>query len=134
MDAEDIREIFRGLGPVQIRRMFGGQGVYRDDLMFALVAAGELYLKTDDESRPAVLPGYPPRRAARDAGSRPFSYETRDGSKTLTSYWLMPESALDDPEEAAELGRMAVAAARRKAAGKSKAAAKTRKRASGSVT
>ena len=39
MDAEDIREIFRGLGPVQIRRMFGGQGVYRDDLMFALVAA-----------------------------------------------------------------------------------------------
>ena len=124
MDAEDIREIFRGLGSVQIRRMFGGQGVYRDELMFALVASGELYLKTDDES----VAFY------RDAGSRPFSYETRDGSKTLTSYWLMPESALDDPEEAAELGRMAVAAAQRKAAGKSKAAAKARKRASGPVT
>ena len=50
MDAEAIREIFRGLGPVQIRRMFGGQGIYRDELMFALVASGELYLKTDDES------------------------------------------------------------------------------------
>jgi DNA transformation protein len=124
MDAEDIREIFRGLGPVQIRRMFGGQGVYRDDLMFALVAAGELYLKTDDESVAFF----------REAGSRAFSYGTRDGSRTLTSYWLMPESALEDPDEAAELGRMAVAAARRKASGKSKAAAKTRKRASGSVT
>ncbi len=124
MDAEDIREIFRGLGPVQIRRMFGGQGVYRDELMFALVASGELYLKTDDESVAFF----------RDAGSRPFSYETRDGSKTLTSYWLMPESALDDPEEAAELGRMAVAAARRKATGKAKAAMKTRRRASGPVT
>lgn len=124
MDAEDIREIFRGLGPVQIRRMFGGQGVYRDDLMFALVASGELYLKTDDESVAFF----------RDSGSRAFSYGTRDGSRTLTSYWLMPESALEDPDEAAELGRMAVAAARRKAAGKSKAAAKTWKRASGSVT
>ena len=124
MDAEDIREIFRGLGPVQIRRMFGGQGVYRDDLMFALVASGELYLKTDDESVAFF----------REAGSHAFSYGTRDGSRTLTSYWLMPESALEDPDEAAELGRMAVAAARRKAAGKSKAAAKTRKRASGPVT
>ena len=124
MDAEDIREIFRGLGPVQIRRMFGGQGVYRDDLMFALVAAGELYLKTDDESVAFF----------REAGSRVPYEKARDGSRTLTSYWLMPESALEDPDEAAELGRMAVAAAQRKAAGKSKAAAKTRKRASGPVT
>ncbi|WP_201838626.1 TfoX/Sxy family protein [Microvirga zambiensis] len=124
MESEDIREIFRALGPVQIRRMFGGQGVYRDELMFALVASGELYLKTDDESV-----GF-----FRNAGSRPFSYETKDGSKTLTSYWLMPESALDDPDEAAELGKMAVAAARRKVAGKAKGTAKTRKRASRSAT
>jgi len=124
MEAEDIREIFRALGPVQIKRMFGGQGVYRDELMFALVASGELYLKTDDQSVDFF----------RNAGSRPFSYETKDGSKTLTSYWLMPESALDDPDEAAELGSMAVAAARRKAAGKAKNAGKSRKRASGSAT
>ena len=32
--------IFRGLGPVQIRRMFGGQGIYRDELMFALERPG----------------------------------------------------------------------------------------------
>jgi len=29
------------------------------------------------------------------------------------SYWLMPESAVDDPDEAAELAAMALAAARR---------------------
>jgi DNA transformation protein len=29
VDAEDLRDIFRGLGLVQIRRMFGGQGVYQ---------------------------------------------------------------------------------------------------------
>lgn len=103
MDAEDLRDIFRNLGPVQIRRMFGGQGIYQGELMFALVASGELYLKVDDESI-----GF-----FRDLGSRPFAYETRDGRRSVMSYWLMPESALDDPEEAAELAAMALGAARR---------------------
>lgn len=103
MDAEDLRDIFRSLGPVHIRRMFGGQGVYQGELMFALVASGELYLKVDDESI-----GF-----FRELGSRPFAYETRDGRRSVMSYWLMPESALDDPDEAAELAAMALAAARR---------------------
>ncbi|WP_262028933.1 TfoX/Sxy family protein [Microvirga sp. Mcv34] len=103
MDAEDLRDIFRSLGPVHIRRMFGGQGIYQGELMFALVASGEVYLKADDETV-----GF-----FRERGCRPFSFQTRDGRTTLTSYWLMPESALDDPDEAAELAAMAVAAARR---------------------
>ncbi len=103
MDAEDLRDIFRSLGPVHIRRMFGGQGIYQGELMFALVASGELYLKVDDESI-----GF-----FRELGSRPFAYETRDGRRSVMSYWLMPESALDDPDEAAELAAMALAAARR---------------------
>jgi DNA transformation protein len=103
VDAEDLRDIFRGLGPVQIRRMFGGQGVYQGELMFALVASDELYLKVDDESI-----GF-----FRGLGSRPFAYETRDRRKSVMSYWLIPESALDDPDEAAELANMALAAARR---------------------
>ncbi|MET0530371.1 MAG: TfoX/Sxy family protein [Microvirga sp.] len=111
MDAEAIRDVFRGLGPIQIRRMFGGHGIYQGDLMFALEAGGELYLKVDDESVATF----------RDLGSRPFAYTTKDGRTTLMSYWLMPESALDDPDEAAQLGRLAVQAAqRRKAAGAKK--------------
>jgi len=61
MDAEDLRDIFRSLGPIHIRRMFGGHGVYQGELMFALVAFDELYLKVDDESI-----GF-----FRDLGSRP---------------------------------------------------------------
>ena len=90
MDAEAIRDVFRGLGPVHIRRMFGGKGIYRDELMFALEVGGELYLKADEESV----------RAFQELGSRPFTIETRGGRATLTSYWLMPESAQDDPDEA----------------------------------
>lgn len=130
MDAETIRDIFRGLGSVHIRSMFGGQGVYQGELMFALVASDELYLKVDDESVALF----------RDLGSRPFTYEARDGRKTAMSYWLMPESALDDPDEAREFATTALAAARRaKAAkvqkgGKTAPAKKTRKSASPPAT
>lgn len=103
MDAEAIRDVFQGIGPVQIRRMFGGQGIYRDGMMFALEAGGELYLKTDEGSQDTF----------RNLGSRPFAYTTRDGRVTIMSYWLMPESALDDPDEAADLARLALAAAQR---------------------
>jgi len=117
MDAEDLRDIFRSLGPVHIRRMFGGQGIYQGELMFALVASGELYLKVDDESI-----GF-----FRDLGSRPFAYETRDGRRSVMSYWLMPESALDDPDEAAALAAMALAAARRTKAAQGRKGGRTAK-------
>jgi DNA transformation protein len=112
MDAEAIREIFQAFGPVSLRRMFGGQGIYRDGVMFALEDEGELYLKVDDESLAHF----------RDLGSRPFSYRTKDGRSTIMSFWLLPESALDDADEAADLARMALRAAlRAKAAGARKA-------------
>ena len=37
-----VVELFAGLGPVRIRRMFGGAGVYAGEVMFALI---------DDETR-----------------------------------------------------------------------------------
>lgn len=108
MDPESIRDVFQALGAVQTRRMFGGQGIYRDGVMFALEAGGELYLKADGETH-AVFGSM---------GSRPFSYAAKDGRTATMNYWLMPESALDDPDEAAELARLALTAARRaKAAG-----------------
>jgi len=111
MDAEAIGDVFRVFGPVRIRRMFGGQGVYRGELMFALEVYGELYLKADSESAELF----------RNLGSRPFTYTGRDGRTATMSYWLMPESALDDPDEAAELARLAFEAAlRAKAAGSKK--------------
>jgi DNA transformation protein len=117
MDAEAIRDVFRGFGPVQIRRMFGGQGIYQDGLMFALEAGGELYLKVDEESVGTF----------QELGSRPFTVEMRNGRATLTSYWLMPESALDDPDEARECAAMALGAARRAKARKGAKGASTRK-------
>ena len=103
MDPEAIRDVFHKLGLIHIRRMFGGQGIYGGEVMFALLAEGELYLKADGEMVEMF----------RNLGSRPFTFERRDGRVMATSYWLMPESALDDPDEAAELGAMALQAALR---------------------
>ena len=88
--------------------MFGGQGVYSGDLMFALEADGELYLKTDPETVAAF----------RAAGSTPFTYEMR-GRVAEMSYWRLPDAAADDPESAATWARLALEAARRvRSAGK----------------
>jgi TfoX/Sxy family transcriptional regulator of competence genes len=45
MDAETIRELFSAFGPVNVRRMFGGAGVFVDDRMIALVSREVIYLK-----------------------------------------------------------------------------------------
>ena len=87
--------------------MFGGQGVFSDDLMFALEAGGELFLKADTETAGAFAA----------AGSRQFVY-TKDGRPTPMSYWRLPDAALDDPEEAARWGRLAVDAGSRSASAK----------------
>jgi DNA transformation protein len=109
-----VRELFAGLGPVQIKRMFGGAGGYADGLMFLLLADEAIYLKTDDALRVEL----------REAGSGPFLWTPqsgpRAGEKVEMSYWRLPDSALDDPEEAAICCRKALAVARVKAAAKPK--------------
>ena len=38
MDADTIRELFAEFGPVDVRRMFGGAGVFVEGRMIALVS------------------------------------------------------------------------------------------------
>jgi len=68
--------------------MFGGAGIYRDGIMFALVSDGEVYLKS----------GAAMSARFEAAGSRPFAYEKR-GKAVDMSYWSMPDAALDDSDE-----------------------------------
>jgi DNA transformation protein len=105
MDAETVKELFADFGPVSVRRMFGGQGVFVDGRMIALIAREVIYLKADAASVPAF----------EQEGLAPFSYATKNGEHTLTSYWRMPERLYDDPEELARWAREAHAAALRHA-------------------
>ena len=98
-----LLEMLAPLGPVQIRRMFGGAGVFLDGLMFGLVSDDVLYFKADDGNR-----------AAYEAESMaPFTYAKQGGRATLTSYWRAPERLLDEHDELEAWARAAVGAARR---------------------
>ena len=95
-----ITEQLEPFGPVDIKRMFGGAGVFRAGLMFGLVTEDALYFKTNDDNRVDY----------ESAGSGPFVYEKK-GREMSLSYWRVPEALLDDPEELAGWARKAFDAA-----------------------
>ena len=45
-----LAELFEPVGGVSFRKMFGGLGIFRQGMMFALVADDTLYLKADDDT------------------------------------------------------------------------------------
>jgi DNA transformation protein len=105
-DPEYITELFAGFGPVTVRRMFSGAGVFADGLMVALVVDGMIFLKADE----TLVPQF------EREGLAPFSYKTKEGRRTLMSYWRMPERLYDDPDELAVWARQSMAAAQRSGA------------------
>ena len=102
--SDTLHDVFASLGPVRVARMFGGHGVYHDNLIFALVVRDVLYLKTDAQTLPHF-----------EALQLPaFSFE-RQGKVMTTSYRQAPETVFEDRQEAALWGRRAVEAALRAA-------------------
>jgi DNA transformation protein len=114
---EFVREILEPLGDVRARRMFGGYGLYHQDLMFALVADGALYLKADEQSA----------QCFRDRNLGRFEY-TKNGKATKMSYYAAPEEIFDDPDAAMLWASRAYEAALRARRRKEKAAPIMRKR------
>jgi DNA transformation protein len=107
-DIAFVRDLLSGLGPIDVRRMFGGAGIYAGGQMFGLLDDGRIYLKVD-----AVL-----KADMAAAGSVSWQYSRTDKVFEETSYWSLPESAIDDPDEACDWARRALAAAQAlKAAG-----------------
>ena len=45
-----IQDLLADFGPVSIRHMFSGAGIYADGVMFAILAEDTLYLKADEVS------------------------------------------------------------------------------------
>lgn len=104
-DPEYITELFAGFGPVAVRRMFSGAGIFAEGLMIALVVDGVIFLKADDETIPQF----------EGEGLSPFSYQRKGRPRTIMSYWRMPERLYDDPDELADWARRAMAVAQRSA-------------------
>lgn len=105
MDESLLCDLFAAIGDIEIRRMFGGQGIYSDDVMVAVVVGGELMLKADPETAPAF----------EAAGFTRWTYP-RGERVVRMPFFRVPDEAYDDATILAEWTPRALAAARRSAA------------------
>ena len=105
LGAEDIAfamDLFAGVPDLTRKSMFGGLGLYSGGVIFALVRSdGQILLK-------AAQGPFADRLAA--MGCEKWVYTRNSGAAGAMPYWTLPDSALDDPEEARELARDALAA------------------------
>lgn len=86
--AQHVVDAMRPFGRVSAKAMFGGHGLYRDGLMFALILDGQLYLKVDAQTTPLFV----------ERGLAAFTYEARGKTHSM-SYRLAPAEVFDDPAE-----------------------------------
>jgi DNA transformation protein len=105
LSPDEIRDLFSLFGPVDVRRMFSGAGVFVDRTMIGLIHRGVIYLKADGQSAAAF----------EREGLGCFSYIRGGKRAQLTSYRRMPDRLYDDPEELAVWARAALEAAYRSA-------------------
>ncbi|MDB6041992.1 MAG: regulator of competence-specific s [Gammaproteobacteria bacterium] len=88
------------LRTVTSRRMFGGIGLYCDDVFFGLLADDTLYFKVDDSNRADY-------EAEGMGRFRPF----RDKPHLSLTYYEVPAHVLEDGEALASWARKSLAAA-----------------------
>ncbi|MEW9615310.1 TfoX/Sxy family protein [Shinella sp. S4-D37] len=103
MDRDAIEEMFQALGPVTIKRMFGGKGIYHQGRILALEVHDEILFKADAVSAPDFSA----------AGCRQWAYDGKGGKPVKMPYWSVPDEAFDDPDLMALWVRRAYEAALR---------------------
>jgi DNA transformation protein len=114
-DLHRFDDLFAPFGRIELRRMFGGEGIYANGSIIGIIIRDVIYLKTDDATRGAYLA----------ENCKPFSYEARGKIRESVTYYAIPDRLYDDPEELADWARRARAVTPAKP--KPKPKAKTKK-------
>ena len=78
-----VLDQLRELDGVEARRMFGGHGLYQDEIFFGILHKGKLYFKVDD----STIGEY------RNRKMKPFRPNPK---QTLGSYYQVPVEILED--------------------------------------
>src|SRR5260221_6269567 len=98
---DQLEELFAAVEGATLRKMFGGIGVFKEGLMFALVANDALYMKADETTSPKF--------AAEGFGQ--WIYPGRDRPVPMP-YWQVPARLFDDPDKFPEWALIAFDVAR----------------------
>lgn len=109
-----LDDLFAPIDGVSIKRMFGGAGIFRQGLMFALVPEeGGVAFKADKENAPHFAA----------EGCREWVYEGKRGPDgkprpMRMGYWHAPERLYDEPKAIGQWALAAFEAAKRADAAK----------------
>ena len=88
-----LEDLFSVFGGVDMRRMFGGSGIYRDSVMLGLIASDILYLRAGDGNRAGF----------ERSGMSAFTYRHKNNKGPVTMpYSEVPADILEDPDALAE--------------------------------
>ena len=100
-DLHRFDDLFASFGRIELRRMFGGEGIYANGAIIGIIIRDLIYLKTDEETRGAFLA----------EGCKPFSYEAQGKIRESVTYYAIPDRLYDDSDELADWARRARAVA-----------------------
>lgn len=105
MDNAHISDFFASVGPVSIRPVFGGKGIYLHGKIIAFQRKDELLVKSNKKAAVEI----------EKAGGKRMFYRRRKGSrqKIYLPYWSVPDSAYHDADEMARWVKIGVEASKR---------------------
>lgn len=84
-----IQEQLSDFGPIEIKRMFGGIGIFKDSIMFAKIGSNTFRLKVDASNQ----------KQFENFGMKPFHSEKK---KKGMPYWEVPTEILENRTELAK--------------------------------
>lgn len=83
-----LQDVFINTEGVSAKGMFGGYGLYKDGIMFGLIADTDVYFKVDELNKPTYL----------QHGSKPFIYSKANHKSVTMSYWLVPSDIIENKD------------------------------------
>ena len=84
---DSLKDLLSWLPQLRVNRMFGGAGLYSEEIFFAIADDGGLYLKADAQSTAFY----------RDGGGEQFTY-TSKGKLSRMNFWSVPAEVLEEPD------------------------------------
>lgn len=93
-----VLDLLSPFGNIKARKMFGGYGIYKDSIFFAIIIDNILYFKVGTNNQ----------HRYESYGSKPFSYEGKSKKTVTMSYWELPMDILEDNTNLAQWVALAV--------------------------
>jgi len=97
-----VHDVLADVPGITSRAMFGGYGIYKNGLIFAIIVDEKLYFKVADSNKSDFA----------SRGMKPFRYTMPNGKPYGMSYWEVPEEVMENREEMREWVDRAVSASK----------------------